>query len=488
MSGFSFPYTNAREDGTDVGIQPNLNFLTPIGGPYVVQDAPNNEIDVDLATMIATGSGWTRDAGPPATVRLTTATDQIAVGTAVAAVGRKLTLQNEGTNLGLRISTVATSDNAIDVMNGAEAVARLTLRGTGALLWSTGAAAADVQLSRGGVNLLDVLADNATNAAVTDVLSLTHTTSGAPAAGIATGLLFQAEDDAGPPGIVVQAARIAGVLTSAATGAVDGALDLYTRTGGGALTARWRVAAAGGLTPLVDNTLAIGTSSLRVLSLSTGSTGSQVFATLGAANPVAQLAGTGLGLGQGAAVPVAWFLAANAVTTTRADMATGNALNAIGVGTFQTRALLADAQVTSQLGPTGLTLGPGGAAIPDWSLLRTGAALGGVTGTLATQGRVVQTTYIAAATAPAYVVLATDDFIGRDTTTAPRAITMPAAVDGRSLTIANTALNVVLNALTLTADGAETFNTSTGALAAIDLTGAQAVRLTGRTGVGWYLS
>ena len=132
--------------------------------------------------VILVSGGWTRDTGPPATVRLTTSTDQVAVGTATPSGAIKMT----------------------------------------------------------------ILIDDASNNAVTDLLALTHTTTGAAASGIGTGVLFLAENAGGA---IANAARIAGILTTATAGAEVSALDIYTRTGGGALAATWRFDGVGALLP-----------------------------------------------------------------------------------------------------------------------------------------------------------------------------------------------------------------------------------------------
>ncbi len=106
-----------------------------------------------------------------------------------------------------------------------------------------------------------VTIDDATNNAPDSVLVLRHTTSGTAQAGIGTAVLFQSEDAAGT---AVDGGKIASVLTSVTAGAVTGALDLYTRTLGGALTARWRVTGAGDFTPILDNAYVVGAAATRV--------------------------------------------------------------------------------------------------------------------------------------------------------------------------------------------------------------------------------
>lgn len=74
-----------------------------------------------------------------------------------------------------------------------------------------------------------VTVDDATNNALTDLLTLTHTTSGTAAAGIGTATLHRAENSTGT---AVDLARIASLLTAATAGAEVSAVAVHTRTGG----------------------------------------------------------------------------------------------------------------------------------------------------------------------------------------------------------------------------------------------------------------
>ena len=144
--------------------------------------------------VILVSGGWTRDAGPPGVVRLTTSTDQVGVGTVVPLAGSRV----------------------------------------------------------------EVSQNDANNATFTDVQVVTHTTSGAPAAGIGVGLLLRSQGAAGTE----NAARIVGLLTNTGAGTEAGALDVYTRTGGGALAATWRFDGAGALLPAASGQ-PVGSSSQR---------------------------------------------------------------------------------------------------------------------------------------------------------------------------------------------------------------------------------
>jgi hypothetical protein len=107
------------------------------------------------AAVAPVATGWTRDAGPPAVTRLTTATDQVAMGTATPVVGRKVTVLTTGVNQGMRFTGTAAGDNVLDADVVADPAVRLSLTMT-ALSWGAGAVAPDTTLQRGGADLLEV--------------------------------------------------------------------------------------------------------------------------------------------------------------------------------------------------------------------------------------------------------------------------------------------------------------------------------------------
>ena len=75
-------------------------------------------------------------------------------------------------------------------------------------------------------------ADNATNSGVTNLITLQHTTSGSPAAGIGTGMLFNSESgDESPSNF----GRLAFVADDVTAGTEDTYLAVQTRTAGAAL-------------------------------------------------------------------------------------------------------------------------------------------------------------------------------------------------------------------------------------------------------------
>lgn len=89
-----------------------------------------------------------------------------------------------------------------------------------------------------------VAIDDAANAAVATALTLRHTTTGTAAAGIGTRLLLQSEDAGGTTEDV---AAIDAVLTNAGAATEASALDVSTRTAGGALRRVGRFTGGGSL-------------------------------------------------------------------------------------------------------------------------------------------------------------------------------------------------------------------------------------------------
>jgi hypothetical protein len=99
-------------------------------------------------------SGWT-DSGT--VVYLTTATDDVSIGSNTPVANRKLSVTNEGANLGVSVVTVASTDNVIETFVSGEANLRFSVIGTGALRWGAGGASAlDVRLYRTNTNTLTV--------------------------------------------------------------------------------------------------------------------------------------------------------------------------------------------------------------------------------------------------------------------------------------------------------------------------------------------
>lgn len=161
------------EESVALPPRPILNF---IGVGVTASDDPvGNKTDVTIPGA-AVEAGWT-DAGT--FIRLTTSTDQVTVG-ASATAGRKLTVVNEGTNLGIRIEALAASDNALDARVGAEGNPRLAIDSDGAIRLGPGTSAADLRLRRTAASELTV---DANGAAGVDVIPATDATGNLGRAG-----------------------------------------------------------------------------------------------------------------------------------------------------------------------------------------------------------------------------------------------------------------------------------------------------------------
>jgi hypothetical protein len=120
---------------------------------------------------VPNASGWV-DAGT--VVYLSTSTDDVSIGSNTPVTGRKLSVTNEGTNLGISVVTAASTDNVIETFVSGEANLRFSVIGTGAHLWGAGGGSAqDVRLYRTNTNTLTV--DNgAGGSALLSVLGTTQ--------------------------------------------------------------------------------------------------------------------------------------------------------------------------------------------------------------------------------------------------------------------------------------------------------------------------
>ena len=120
---------------------------------------------------VAVGGGWT-DGG--ATVYLTTAADVVSIGNNVGVSNRKLSVYNTGTDLGMSVLSLAATDNVLDAKVVGDAADRIQIVTAGNVLWGSGAAAADLRLSRTGTKTL-TLDDNAAGSMVLIVKGSTNT-------------------------------------------------------------------------------------------------------------------------------------------------------------------------------------------------------------------------------------------------------------------------------------------------------------------------
>jgi hypothetical protein len=108
------------------------------------------------ASSGAGGGGWT-DGGTA--VYLATSTDQVSIGSNTPVANRKLSIINTGTDLGIAVTPLATTDNLLESKLAAEANPRFTSDSTGLLQWGPGSSAQDLRVWRNGVLTLQF--DNA---------------------------------------------------------------------------------------------------------------------------------------------------------------------------------------------------------------------------------------------------------------------------------------------------------------------------------------
>jgi hypothetical protein len=97
-------------------------------------------------------SGWT-DGGTA--VYLTTSTDDVSIGSNTPVTNRKLSVYNTGTDLGVSVVTLASTDNLLETFVSGEANVRYRVDGSGSTVWGAGGASTpDTRLYRSGVNTL----------------------------------------------------------------------------------------------------------------------------------------------------------------------------------------------------------------------------------------------------------------------------------------------------------------------------------------------
>ena len=102
--------------------------------------------------------------------------------------------------------------------------------------------------------------DNATNSDVTSIITLQHTTSGSPAAGIGTGLLFKSESADESPS---EFGRVAFVASDITAGSEDTYLEVQLRRAGAALATSYNLKSTG----TAIQTITTSASSDRVVTL-----------------------------------------------------------------------------------------------------------------------------------------------------------------------------------------------------------------------------
>ena len=157
------------------GATPQIDLATAgtagtYASPSSVTTDAYGRVTAITAGSAPTASGWT-DGGT--VVYLTTSTDDVSIGSNTPVTNRKLSVTNEGTNLGISVVTLASTDNFVETFVSGEANLRFSVIGTGSHLWGAGGASAqDVRLYRSATSTLTV--DNgAGGSAVLQVLGTT---------------------------------------------------------------------------------------------------------------------------------------------------------------------------------------------------------------------------------------------------------------------------------------------------------------------------
>lgn len=149
--------------------------LTGTAGTYAYPSSMTTDaygrVTAITAGSAPVASGWT-DGGT--VVYLTTSTDDVSIGSNTPVANRKLSVFNEGTNLGVSVVTAASTDNVIETFVSGEANLRWSVSGTGATLWGAGGGSApDTRLYRSAAKTITV-DDGAGAAAVLSVLGQTN--------------------------------------------------------------------------------------------------------------------------------------------------------------------------------------------------------------------------------------------------------------------------------------------------------------------------
>jgi hypothetical protein len=103
---------------------------------------------------VPAASGWT-DGGTA--VYLTTSTDDVSIGSNTPVTNRKLSVYNTGTDLGVSVVTLASTDNVMSTFVSGEANIRYGVDGSGITSWGAGGASApDLRIRRSGTSTLTV--------------------------------------------------------------------------------------------------------------------------------------------------------------------------------------------------------------------------------------------------------------------------------------------------------------------------------------------
>jgi hypothetical protein len=150
---------DAGELTTTGGLTPTLGLANAgTAGTYAYPSSLTTDafgrVTAVTAGVAPVASGWT-DGGT--VVYLTTSTDDVSIGSNTPVANRKVSITNEGTNLGISVVTLASTDNVLETFVSGEANLRFSVLGTGSHLWGAGGASAlDVRLYRSATSTLTV--------------------------------------------------------------------------------------------------------------------------------------------------------------------------------------------------------------------------------------------------------------------------------------------------------------------------------------------
>jgi hypothetical protein len=337
-TGYSLTGVQVQDEGSNLGLATFLDFT----GAGVTASASGSVITVNIPGGGGGGGGWT-DGGTA--VYLTTSTDVVSIGSNTPVASRKLSVYNTGTDLGVSVVTLASTDNVVETFVSGEANLRWSVSGTGATLWGAGGGSAlDTRLYRSGANTLTL--DNGAGGAAN---------------------LNPGADNVGAFGTASlrwNTAIVNSYLVYAAAGDANASTSLTSQTllfgAGGASAADLRVrrtaastlafdnngAGAATLVPATDAAGAFGTASLRWSDVVANT--HRVFPAAGAANASASLASGALRLGAGGAVALDTQISRTGVSTLQVDNNAGGSatFSVLGTTRTQTRAV----QTTTQIG------------------------------------------------------------------------------------------------------------------------------------------
>lgn len=183
---------------------------------------------------------------------------------------------------------------------------------------------------------LTVEQEDAATVTNSDLVTLTHRSSGVVAPGFSTGILFRGETDTNA---VMDIARISANAAGVTPGAEKGGLDFWLRTGGAALSKKWSLLGSGNWTVTTDAAYSIGDKTNRLLNITSNEF--RCYVASGDANPSVDMATTGVYWGPGDGTPLDVRAARTGTKTLTLDDTAGGDATLV-VRTLGTTALRSD--------------------------------------------------------------------------------------------------------------------------------------------------